>query len=152
MRLTAFDARSMERRKPETHSTPNAHGGETMSFRLSIIVPDSKLTSTLRQLEGFKVEVETVADMKALPNPDKKQVNGKVAMNAFLSLGVKEPGEGTNYAKMVKHFKKLEVRHGPHKVTRLILRDALKKDVRISEWVSIAGIPQAVQAGYLEVS
>ena len=121
-----------------------------MSFRITITVPDNKLVSTLRSLNGFKYEVEHVEDVKRIAGPKAKS-NGRITGETLLSLGGKEATPDTNYAVIQKTLKKLEVRHGPHSVTRAQLRDELLKNDDIADWVCTTGIVEAVKSGYLEV-
>ncbi len=128
-----------------------------MSYLISITVPDSQLQAVLKGLDGRKATVEYVHDALRLQGPDNgaqdgKRPVGRIPMTAFLSMGSKSPRKGTNYEVVVKTLQKMEVKHGPHKVTRGMLRDELYKNDDIADWVCNEGIVHSVRDGYLEVS
>lgn len=90
-----------------------------MTFRITIEVPDSKLTATLKQLDGHKCAVENVdvGTKWATASPRKLQ---RVGPHNRIMLGSKSeaPTEGSLSAEIVSLVKKYEAKHGAGAITR----------------------------------
>ena len=86
-----------------------------MSFKLTIVVPDTKLTATLKQLNGHKVTVENMQAESAPPKLAKKpRKNG----DTLLTMTGKIPQKKSQLGKAREVFEKLEVRMGVGTVTK----------------------------------
>ena len=88
-----------------------------MSFRITIEVPDTKLTKILKQLGDQKVTVENLDPQPngaAQPKPKPKRKNG----DTLLTMTGKTPQKNSSLALARDVFEKLEKRVGVGTVTK----------------------------------
>lgn len=115
-----------------------------MSYRLSITIPHSRLSSTLAALpRGMKFEVERVGD-------DDAEVDASNG-DTIISIGAKEPRAGSIADKLVTLLMELEGKHGPHRVTRSQLNAAMRKAKMTDSQLS-SGVANAISSGFLKRS
>ena len=98
-----------------------------MSFKLTIEVPDSRLMSTLRMLNGQKVYVESTGIAAAL-KPKAKIRNPHSRGDSRLSMTGKTAKEGSKIETAMVLFEKLEKRKGIGTVTVGDFREQLVKN------------------------
>jgi hypothetical protein len=101
-----------------------------MSFKLTIEVPDTKLSATMRLLHGHKVMVESTE--KYVPGWDdpRKKTNGTrlhSRADSLLTMTGKEPNKNSKLSKAKEVFEKLEKRMGIGNVNAAAFRIELTK-------------------------
>ncbi len=106
-----------------------------MSFKLTIEVPDTKLMTTLRMLNGHKVSVESMEqyqsgwkDPRGKSGAKKGGPNPHSRASSRLTMTGKEAREGTVIEKGMILFEKLEKKEGIGTVTVKAFREVLVKN------------------------
>ncbi len=107
-----------------------------MSFKLTIEVPDTKLMTTLRMLNGHKVYVESTEQdkpgwgglRKKKSGPGKGSNNPHSRANSLMTMTGKVAQEGTIIAKGMILFEKLEKKNGIGSVRVKDFREVLVKN------------------------
>lgn len=97
-----------------------------MAFKLTIEVPDNKLTKILKRLGDQKVQVENLdvgTEWATVPKAKKPRKNG----NSLLTMTGKTPQKNSQLGKALDIFEKLEKRVGIGSVTKKAFRDELVK-------------------------
>ena len=99
-----------------------------MSFKIIVEVPDSKVLSTLKLLDGHKCYVEQVGQAAA-PVMSKLRKMERVGPHNRIMLGSKHDAvnEGTMNAEIVNIVKQHEKKFGPGDLTRKVLTMKMEK-------------------------
>ena len=115
-----------------------------MSFRLTIVVPDTKLTATLKQLNGHKVTVENMQEPEKVSSREIAKTQRRNG-DTLLTMTGKMPQKNSQLAKAREIFEKLEKRVGIGTVTKKAFKDELKKK-KLSPQLAVRCITEKVVA------
>ena len=96
-----------------------------MSFKLTITIPDSKLTDTLKRFNGHAVTVKHIAEDKGKLIPKEKVPHSRAEY--LLTMTGKQAKKGTLIYPAMVAFEKLEANKGIGNVTVKMFRAELKR-------------------------
>lgn len=93
-----------------------------MSFRITLTVPDHALSTVMKSLGKYSVQVVYLNGRA----DDVDELSTQNPKRMLLSLGPNQPRKGSVGDRLCALLEKLEQQHGAHRVTRAMMNEAMK--------------------------